>query len=93
MKKLIFAMAIASLAVSCKKVAAGGNKNAIKMEEGVERYNDDKEQVKLQPVRDSAGAVAAAPVVADSAAAASPAAVETKPSTSAPVNNATTSEK
>ncbi|MBQ0151519.1 MAG: hypothetical protein KBS61_01330 [Chryseobacterium sp.] len=43
MRKLIICLAIATVAVSCKKIQAGGNKNAIKMEEGQERYSDDKQ--------------------------------------------------
>ncbi|MDC8104193.1 MULTISPECIES: hypothetical protein [Chryseobacterium] len=41
MKKLIICLAIASVAVSCKKIQAGGNKNTLKLEEGAERYSDD----------------------------------------------------
>ncbi|PIF46054.1 hypothetical protein CLU96_3072 [Chryseobacterium sp. 52] len=41
MRKLIICLAIASVAVSCKKIQAGGNKNTLKLEEGVERYSDD----------------------------------------------------
>lgn len=41
MKKLVVALAIATVAVSCKKIQAGGNKNTLKLEEGVERYSDD----------------------------------------------------
>lgn len=41
MKKLVICLAIAAIAVSCKKVAAGGNKNTLKLEEGAERYSDD----------------------------------------------------
>ncbi len=41
MRKLIICLAIATVAVSCKKVAEGGNKNTLKLEEGVERYSDD----------------------------------------------------
>ncbi|ROH99900.1 hypothetical protein [Chryseobacterium daecheongense] len=41
MKKLIICLAVATVAVSCKKIQAGGNKNALKLEEGVERYSDD----------------------------------------------------
>lgn len=41
MKKVILAVAIAGLAISCQKVQAGGNKGVLKMEEGVERYSDD----------------------------------------------------
>ncbi|KPE50710.1 hypothetical protein [Chryseobacterium indologenes] len=41
MKKLVICLAIAAVAVSCKKIQAGGNKNTLKLEEGVERYSDD----------------------------------------------------
>lgn len=41
MKKLILAVAVAGLAVSCKKISEGGNKNVIKLEPGIERYSDD----------------------------------------------------
>jgi hypothetical protein len=41
MKKLVICLAIATVAVSCKKVPQGGNKGALKLEEGVERYSDD----------------------------------------------------
>jgi len=41
MRKLIICLAIASVAVSCKKIQAGGNKGTIKLEEGAERYSDD----------------------------------------------------
>jgi len=58
MKKLVICLAIATVAVSCKKVAAGGNKNTLKLEEGVERYSDDEqtsgEQDKLSEYRGDA---------------------------------------
>ncbi|WHF52367.1 hypothetical protein QGN23_03585 [Chryseobacterium gotjawalense] len=41
MKKIILVVAIAGLAISCKKVPAGGNKGVLKMQDGVERYSDD----------------------------------------------------
>lgn len=41
MKKLVICLALATVAVSCKKIQAGGNKNVIKLEEGTERYSDD----------------------------------------------------
>ncbi len=41
MKKLVLGVAIASLVISCKKVAEGSNKGVIKLEEGTERYTDD----------------------------------------------------
>jgi len=43
MKKLIICLAVATVAVSCKKIQAGGNKNTLKLEEGVERYSDDEQ--------------------------------------------------
>ncbi|MCU7613789.1 hypothetical protein N0B16_05000 [Chryseobacterium sp. GMJ5] len=43
MKKLMICLAVASIAVSCKKIQAGGNKQVIKLEEGVERYSDDEQ--------------------------------------------------
>lgn len=41
MKKYIFAVAAMALVVSCKKIQPGGNKNILKLEEGVEHYSDD----------------------------------------------------
>lgn len=41
MKKIIICLAIATVAVSCKKIQAGGNKGTLKLEDGVERYSDD----------------------------------------------------
>ena len=41
MRKLLICLAIATVAVSCQKVQPGGNKNALKLEEGAERYSDD----------------------------------------------------
>jgi hypothetical protein len=41
MKKLVICLAIATVAVSCKKVPQGGSKAVLKLEEGVERYSDD----------------------------------------------------
>ncbi|GAA5101446.1 hypothetical protein GCM10023210_41240 [Chryseobacterium ginsengisoli] len=41
MKKLVICLALATVAVSCKKIQAGGNKNTLKLEEGAERYSDD----------------------------------------------------
>ncbi|MCJ7932099.1 MAG: hypothetical protein MUW56_00280 [Chryseobacterium sp.] len=41
MRKLVICLAIATVAVSCKKVSAGGNRGTLKLEEGVERYSDD----------------------------------------------------
>jgi len=43
MKKLIICLAVATIAVSCKKIQAGGNKATLKLEEGVERYSDDEQ--------------------------------------------------
>jgi hypothetical protein len=41
MKKIILGVAISSLAISCQKMQAGGNKGVLRMEEGAERYSDD----------------------------------------------------
>ncbi|QOW09685.1 hypothetical protein Q73A0000_04545 [Kaistella flava (ex Peng et al. 2021)] len=41
MKKIILAVAIAGLAMSCQKIQAGSNKGVLKRESGVERYSDD----------------------------------------------------
>lgn len=41
MKKLVICLALATVAVSCKKIQAGGNKGTLKLEEGTERYSDD----------------------------------------------------
>ena len=42
MKKKVICLAIATVAVSCKKVPQGGNRGTLKLEEGgVERYSDD----------------------------------------------------
>ena len=85
MKKLVICLAIATVAVSCKKVPAGGNKGTLKLEEGVERYSDaaqgeghgheaaaeHKEEVAVKPE-------AAAPKT-DSTAAAKPAEAEKAP--------------
>lgn len=55
MRKLIICLAVATVAVSCKKIQAGGNKATLKLEEGVERYSDDEqtsgEQDKLSEYR------------------------------------------
>lgn len=70
MKKLVICLAIATVAVSCKKVPAGGNKGTLKLEEGVERYSDaaqgeghghaaaaeHKEEVAATPKTDSTAA-------------------------------------
>lgn len=85
MKKLVICLAIATVAVSCKKVPQGGNRGTLKLEEGVERYSDDpqggahgheaaaehKEETPAQPE-------AAAPKT-DSTAAAKPAEAEKAP--------------
>lgn len=41
MKKVILAVAVAGLVIGCKKVPQSGNKDVLKLEEGVERYSDD----------------------------------------------------
>lgn len=40
MKKLILGIALASLAVSCKKIQEGGNPGVLKVEAGAERWSD-----------------------------------------------------
>ena len=40
MKKIVLGIALASFAISCKKIQAGSNKGVIKMEQGGERYSD-----------------------------------------------------
>ncbi len=42
MKKLFFVLAAGAVIVSCKKVTAGGNHGVLKLEEGVERYDDQE---------------------------------------------------
>lgn len=41
MKKIILALSVVALAVSCKKLPEGGNKGVLKREADVERYTDD----------------------------------------------------
>lgn len=41
MKKVIVVLALASVAIGCQKIAAGGNKGVLSIEEGTERYSDD----------------------------------------------------
>ncbi|KMQ67282.1 hypothetical protein ACM39_14110 [Chryseobacterium sp. FH2] len=43
MRKLVICLALATVAVSCKKIQAGGNKNIIKLEEGADRYSEDEQ--------------------------------------------------
>ena len=40
MKKLVLGLAVATLAVSCKKVPEGGNQGVLKIDKSVERYDD-----------------------------------------------------
>ncbi|WP_027381573.1 hypothetical protein [Chryseobacterium daeguense] len=74
MRKLIICLAVATVAVSCKKIQAGGNKGTLKLEEGVERYSDDEqtsgEQDKLSEYRGDAHGGHEAPAKTDTAAAA-----------------------
>lgn len=76
MRKLIICLAVATVAVSCKKIQAGGNKGTLKLEEGVERYSDDEqtsgEQDKLSEYRGDAHGGHEAPAKTDTAAAAKP---------------------
>lgn len=43
-------MAIATVAISCQKVQPGGNKDVLKLEEGTERYSDDKQVGEIKAV-------------------------------------------
>jgi len=43
MKKLILVIAVAGLAMSCKKVPQGGNPAVIKLSEDTHRYSDDEQ--------------------------------------------------
>ncbi len=80
MKKLVICLAIATVAVSCKKVPQGGSKAVLKLEEGVERYSDDHQggeahathEAAAEHKEDAAKPEAAAPKT-DSTAAAKPA--------------------
>lgn len=102
MKKSILALAVLGLAVGCKKVPEGGNKGAIKIEEGVEHYSDDEHRTVLKPVADTATAgntsvningTDSAKVNAPAAAAPASGSETTVNTTSAPVNNAKTDVK
>ncbi len=57
MKKIILVVAIAGLAISCQKIQTGGNKGVLKLEHGVERYNDDmmsdEASAKVQQMQDA----------------------------------------
>jgi hypothetical protein len=74
MKKIVICLAIAAVAVSCKKIQAGGNKDVIKLEEGVDRYSDDEqtsgEQDNLSDYRGDAHDGHETPVKTDTAGAA-----------------------
>ena len=75
MKKLVICLAIATVAVSCKKVPQGGSKAVLKLEEGVERYSDDPQGGEAHAAHGAAEHKEEAPKT-DSTAAAKPA--ETK---------------
>lgn len=44
MKKSLLGFAVLLMALSCKKIPEGGNKNILKLEEGVERYDTNEER-------------------------------------------------
>ncbi|KFF74435.1 hypothetical protein HX13_09750 [Chryseobacterium sp. P1-3] len=87
MKKLVICLAIATVAVSCKKVAAGGNRGTLKLEEGVERYSDDAQggeahgghEATAEHKEEAAKPEAEAPKTDSTAAAAKPAEAEKAP--------------
>ncbi|MDN3692947.1 hypothetical protein QWZ06_11980 [Chryseobacterium tructae] len=56
MKKLVICLAIATVAISCKKVPQGGSKAVLKLEEGVERYSDDAQGEKAHGGHEAATA-------------------------------------
>lgn len=103
MKKLIFCAALALAATSCKKVPQGGNKGAMKIEEGVERYSDDEHRTIIKAVQDSASHTQASAAningtdstaaKVQTAPAASNGAETTVNTMSAPVNNSKTDAK
>jgi hypothetical protein len=76
MKKLVICLALATVAISCKKIQAGGNKGTLKLEEGVERYSDDEqtsgEQDKLSEYRGDAHGGHETPTKTDTAGAVKP---------------------
>ncbi len=47
MKKLILVLFVAGLAVSCKKVQAGGNQGVLRLENDVERYDSHENRAAL----------------------------------------------
>ncbi|NML57379.1 hypothetical protein [Chryseobacterium cheonjiense] len=89
MKKLVICLALATVAVSCKKIQAGGNKKVIKLEEGVERYSDDEqtsgEQDNLSEYRGDAHDGHEAPVKTDTAGAPMHKEVDNKHSDATPI--------
>ena len=44
MKKVLLGLAVAAIALSCKKIPAGGNHGRLKLEDDVERYSDDHQE-------------------------------------------------
>ncbi len=65
MKKIILVVAIAGFATSCQKIQAGGNKGVLKMEKGVERYNDDVMSDEATAAVDAASAKKSAEMMAN----------------------------
>ncbi len=47
MKKLVLVLFVAGLAMSCKKVQAGGNQGVLRLEEGVDRYDAHENRAPL----------------------------------------------
>ncbi len=56
MKKTLLALAVASLVISCKKISQGENHAVIKIEDGVERYDDAHQGGDEFAAKSSAGA-------------------------------------
>lgn len=56
-------MAVCAFLVSCKKIAAGGNKGVLAMEEGVERYDSEEVRTTKQETAQVASDTLKSPVV------------------------------
>ncbi|WP_124641722.1 MULTISPECIES: hypothetical protein [Amniculibacterium] len=48
MKKLVFGIAVLGLAVSCKKIPAGGNHGVLQKDASIEHYSDIEQEVKSE---------------------------------------------
>lgn len=71
MKKLGLGIAIATLAISCQKVTEGGNQGVLRMQDGIDRYDNTETRGTATPEE------VAMPATTDSVA--GPTAVEMRP--------------